>query len=147
MRKPRIIIFDDNAAIVMALEDFFINRGYEVVSYTEPLVCPIYEKDGNCCDKSLPCADIVITDLHMPRMTGPDLLRRQAERGCKLVTGNKAVMSSYVAGAYEDIIKDLGCSFFYKPLIMSSIPDWLTEREKHFDLSKPLNALKKQDDH
>ncbi|HXX57991.1 MAG TPA: response regulator [Thermodesulfovibrionales bacterium] len=141
MRKPRVLIFDDNIAIIRTLEDFFKLKGYEVFSYTEPITCPLYERGAESCDKSLGCADIVITDLHMPRMTGAELLRRQKERGCRLGAENKIIMSAYMAGTYEEMIKELGCSFFYKPSLMSALPDWLKEREKHFVLSEPLDVL------
>ncbi len=103
-----------------------------------PNVCPFYEGEMDSCNELLSCADIVISDLHMPRTSGTELFRLQARRGCKLSIINKAIMSSYVTGAYEDEIKDLGCSFFFKPSILSDLPDWLKKREKYFDLSQPL---------
>jgi len=140
-RRPRVLIIDDNVAIIAALEEFFRSRSYEVFSSTEPVTCPLYGKTAESCDKVRPCADIMLVDLHMPRMSGAELLKQQAEGGCKLGIDNKAIMSSYTAGIYEDMIRDLGCSLFYKPLLLSALPAWLTEREKHFDLSQPLADL------
>jgi len=144
MRKPRVLIIDDNVAIIAALEEFFRNRGYEVFSSTEPTTCPLYRNSGDACDKFDPCADIVLVDLHMPRMSGAELLKQQSESGCKLGIESKAIMSSFTAGIYEAMIKDLGCSLFYKPSLLSALPDWLTEREKHFDLSQPVTGLKNE---
>ncbi len=134
-RKPRVILFEDNALVLNALETFFRLRGYEVLSYTEPAVCPLYERCTDRCDTLSPCTDIVISDLRMPGMTGIELLQRQSERGCKVDVRNKAIMSAYLSKKYEEIIRDLGFAFFHKAYILRELPDWLSEREKYFDLS------------
>lgn len=138
MGKPRVLIFDDNVGIVKALEEFLRNRGYEVFSFTEPVLCPLYQGYEDKCDKLLPCADIIITDFKMPRMTGMELLQRQSERGCKLDIRNKAVMSASMHGENEKIIKDSGCEFLHKSALVPELLEWLSEREKHFDLTRPL---------
>jgi len=141
MRKPRVLIFDDHAGIVRALEEFFTSRGYEVFSFTEPVGCPLYGGCEDCCNELLPCADIVITDFRMPRMTGIELLQRQAQRGCKLDIRNKAVMSASMHAEKEKAITDSGCAFLHKAALVPELLDWLSEREKHFDLSRPLGDL------
>ena len=40
MRKPRVIIFDDEAVLLELLEFCFVKWGYEVFSYRTPMVCP-----------------------------------------------------------------------------------------------------------
>ena len=140
MRKPRAIIYDDEIVIVQMLERYFSKRGYEVLSYTEPNVCPLYEKCADSCTELNPCGDIVLTDLRMPKMTGIELLQRQAQRGCKIDTRNKAIMSAQFADEDERRIAGLDCSLFEKPFQLAVISNWINECEKRFDLSRPLTT-------
>ena len=41
MRKPRVIIFDDEPTLLELLELCFARWGYEVFSYRTPVVCPL----------------------------------------------------------------------------------------------------------
>lgn len=122
------------------LERYFPKRGYEVLSYTEPNVCPLYDKCAESCKELNPCGDIVLTDLRMPKMTGIELLQRQAQRGCKIDTRNKAIMSAQFADEDDRRIVELGCSSFEKPFQLTVISNWLNECEKRFDLSRPLTT-------
>jgi DNA-binding response OmpR family regulator len=63
MRKPRVIIYDDDVNILNLLKDFFSRIDYEVLTYSEPIVCPIREKNADNCIDHNPCADIILTDL------------------------------------------------------------------------------------
>ena len=139
MRKPRAIIYDDDAAILDILRQFLVKRGYEVYSYSGPVVCPLCEGLADSCEKHAPCADVMISDFQMPKMTGIELFQRQAEKGCKLDIKMKPIMSGYAGEDLASQYKDLGCRFFQKPFSIPALSGWLSEREKHFDLSQQLH--------
>lgn len=139
MRKPRVIIYDDDAMILEMLGLFFTRKGYEIYSYSSPRVCPRNEDLSDSCENLYPCADIVIADYKMPKMTGTELLQRQLKRGCKVDTKMKAIISGYADEELVARCRDLGCSFFEKPFSLPELSLWLSECEKHFDLSQPLN--------
>jgi CheY-like chemotaxis protein len=80
MRKPRVLIYDDDD-ILELLKYTFSRIDYEVFTYTETIVCPIYEKNADNCIENNPCADIIFTDSQMPRMNGIELLEKQYLRG------------------------------------------------------------------
>lgn len=144
MRKPRVIVFDDDVMILEMLTAFFSKRNYEVVAFNEPLTCPIYVRSADDCTKEFPCADIVITDLRMPKMNGIELISDQAQRGCKLDVKNKAIMSGDIDEECKKKIKELGCSYLNKPFTLNELSDWLSAAEERIDLSQPLNILEKR---
>ena len=138
MRKPRVIIYDDDAMVLDMLERFFSERGYEVDSYSSVVVCK-YENITGSCENLSPCADIIISDFVMPKMTGIELFQRQLERGCKVDMKMKAIMSGYSDEKLVKQCEKLGCRFFAKPFAFSELSGWLSECEKNFDLSRQLN--------
>lgn len=141
MRKPRVIIFDDEITVLDMLERYLRDSGYEVYSYTEPIVCPLTEKCEESCKELDPCADVVLTDFRMPCMNGIEILERQSQRGCKLDIRNKAVLSSHMDQADHEKIKKLGCAFFQKPFTLSQLFEWLGECTKRINLSQPLSEI------
>ena len=142
MRKPRVIILDDEPLVLEMLGGFFTQKGYEIFSLIEPVICPLYERSAASCDKVVPCADVVITDLKMPKMSGIELLERQTRRGCKLDIKNKAVISAHLDEDSMRRISELGCVYFEKPFRLSALSGWLHECENRVDLLKPLNELR-----
>jgi len=137
MRKRRALLYDDDPAILDLLAMFFEGRGYDVISCREPVACPVYES-GERCDKKHPCADLMITDLDMPLMSGLELLELQNLRGCRLTLRNKAVLSGNLDPASRTAIRSLGCATFQKPCRFSALAPWVDECEQRMDVSQPL---------
>jgi DNA-binding NtrC family response regulator len=144
VRKRRVIIYDDETMILDVLGYFFGRRGYEVFSYAEPRVCPVYA-DHSRCEGAFPCADVLITDYRMPQMNGLALLRRQKEMGCRLDIRNKAIMSGYLDDSIVAEAQHLGCNFFTKPIKLAELTSWLEECEMRSDLSSPLADRRRQE--
>jgi FixJ family two-component response regulator len=141
MRKPRVIIFDDDVMLLELLELYFDKWGYEVFSYQTPIVC-LFNNSAGSCESLAPCADLVISDFKMPQMTGIELFQLQAQRGCRVDKKMKAIMSGHADGALLKQCKDLGYKFFKKPFYSSELYAWASECEKYFDLSKQLVGKK-----
>ena len=141
MRKPRALIYDDEIILLDLLKRWMVQRGYEVLTFNEPIVCPLYDKQSDVCIQEHKCADVVITDFKMPIMTGLELLQSQHQRGCKLDVSQKAVISGDIEIKNKKMIREMGVSFFQKPLIIPEFSEWLNECEKRIDLSVPLSPL------
>lgn len=144
MRKPRVNIFDDDVSNLKLLKMFISMRDYEVLTFDSPVVCPIFGAHADKCDNSKPCADIIITDNQMPKMTGIEMLLQQAQRGCGVDIRNKAVMSADLDNEKQKTVDGLGCAFFSKPFKLSELSAWLNDCEKRIDLSKPVGIIRKE---
>jgi two-component SAPR family response regulator len=140
MRKPRVIILDNEAMVLHCLKKWMAKKGFEVIIFGEHGVCPIYRKNPELCTQENKCADIFISSYMMSRINGIDLFQYQSIKGCEIDDRNKAIIVDFL----DDDIKrtdNLRCSFFEKPLRLSEILGWLSECEKRIDLSLPLRDL------
>jgi CheY-like chemotaxis protein len=144
MRKRRAIVYDDEALITNMFRMFFSSMNYEVLTFNDPLFsCPVYTADSDICSKSAACADIILTDFHMPRMNGLQLLEAQVRNGCKLPIQNKALVSGYLDDMNRKKVEQLGCAYFHKPLDFSKFSTWIADCEERIDLSGPLASRRK----
>jgi CheY-like chemotaxis protein len=143
-RKPRAVVFDDEAIILDVFRTFLTRRGYEVLTYHEPTACPLYQDHAGGCAELVPCADIIITDFKMPQMDGVELLRRQSRRGCSVDARNRAIISGGDESEIQSEVGELGCAFFRKPIRFEELSRWLGECEQRMDLSQPLSPLEKR---
>ena len=135
MKKMRIMIFDDEELILALFKDFFSPTDYEVLTFREPVVCPIYDHRSGSCPALFPCADAVITDFRMPGMNGFELLEKQVRMGCALSIQSKAMMSGHCDETPQNDIRGKGYVFFQKPLRLSAIRQWMNECRERTDLS------------
>jgi DNA-binding NtrC family response regulator len=135
MRKPRIIIFDDDSMILEVLHNYFVACDYEVQFFKKPTLCRCIKNSVSC---QSPCADIMITDYSMPGLTGIELLDNQTRHGCSIDVRNKAIMSGELPDRNRDKMKGLAGSFFQKPFHLRELYEWTHECLGRVDLSQPL---------
>jgi CheY-like chemotaxis protein len=135
--KLRVVIFEDNEAFRTTISSMLEMRGYEVFSYSEPLLCPVY-LDRECPHEH-PCMDVLLTDSRMPNMTGLDFIENQTRYGCKAIVGNKAVISGVWTDEELERAKRLGCRIFEKPFALNEINKWLDECEERIDPNRKLS--------
>jgi CheY-like chemotaxis protein len=109
MRKRRAIVFDDEPVVLLVPKDFLETRGYEVLAFSEPVICPVYGDTAGCTNKA-PCGDIILADYGMPTMTGVELFQAYARNGCKLTLKNKALLTGYMDVRKMQDIRELGNS-------------------------------------
>lgn len=143
MRKRRAIIYDDDPSILELLTIFFEDLEYEVITNNQPTDCPVYQDDATCLNRR-PCGDIMITDLLMPGMTGLEMLKHQARRGCGIDVRNKAIHSGSLEFGSLEAIGRLGCHFFHKPASLLELRDWVRECESRMDVSQPLGVQRRE---
>ena len=146
MRKPRVVIFDDEIFILNMLRDFFVLRGYEVLSYSDPTaLCPLFGADGDACTYTAACADIMITDFNMPGVNGVELLEHQLRKGCRQAMRNKAVISGYIDGDSLAQVRKMGCMFLPKPFTLFALSEWVASCEQRMDLMQPLATRRREE--
>lgn len=139
--RLRIFVFEDNDALRSAISSLLEIRGYEVLSYSEPLLCPAYLNRECPCPQNHACGDVFITDNVMPNMTGLDFIESQKRHGCKAIAKNKAVMSATWTDAELERAKELDCKTFQKPFETNELLSWLAECEKRIDPNRKLAEL------
>ena len=135
-RKIRIILFDDEVLIRKLYGRYFQSKGYEVIKYQNPSLCPLQQKHDCHCEEQELCADIMITDVDMPFVSGLDFVESQLRKGCKIP--NIAIMSGVWTESTMKRAKDLGCTVFEKPINLSVLTEWLNKCVKRLDQSKNL---------
>jgi CheY-like chemotaxis protein len=128
--KARVIIIDDDPGCRALLELLLKQKGYEVISLSDPTACPLYAGPQCTCPQDQACGDFLLTDNRMPGMTGIEFVERQMQRGCKGIIGNKAVLSGTWSEQELAQAKLLGCRVFDKPFKLNDIVAWMNDREQ-----------------
>ena len=135
-RKPRILIFDDDQNILNFLERLLMDKGCDVITYPYPELCPLQKSDDCPCRENELCADIVITDIHMVRVTGLDFIENLLEKGCTI--SNIGIMSGLWSGEKRNRAENLGCAVIEKPFNISALVEWIDECIARIDQNKVL---------
>ena len=73
-----IILVDDELELACIFKEFLINEGYDVVSFTDPVLALEYYKET--ANKH----SLILTDLRMPGICGIDLAKRIREFDSKI---------------------------------------------------------------
>ena len=139
--KIRAFIIDDDKQMREALTIILKDRGYEVYTFTQAHLCPIY-LDKHCqCPQEHACGDILLSDIDMPRMNGIDFIEHQIKNGCKGIRQNKALMSGTWTDEQLNRARKLGCQTFQKPIRLEKLNEWLEECEKRIEPSRKLAEI------
>jgi len=138
---PRTLIFEDDEATRHLLAALLRRRGHEVLDFANPAICPLYRTDGCSCSLKLACADMLITDMRMPRMTGLELLRRLQEKKCLVPRENLLLVSSDLAPEDLQECKEKGITFLPKPFSLNDFQRWVSGCEKRIDPNRKLIDL------
>ena len=139
--KLRAVVIDDDKEIRSVISSITELRGFEVLSFSEPLLCPIYLDSACPCPYDYACMDLLITDNRMPNMTGVDFIENQMRNGCKAIAKNKAVISGEFTEADLEQANRLGCQISTKPFRIEELNKWLDECEKRIDPNRKLAEL------
>lgn len=105
-RTGRILVVDDDAAVLAPLSDILSEMGYEVAGYLSPgEALPVLEEKD---------FDLLITDLLMPEMDGISFMKKAQAKTpllvCVVVTGHATVrtaVEAMKAGAFDYITKPI----------------------------------------
>ena len=118
--RLRVLVFDDEMSMRDMLHCLLTDMGCEVFSFHDPAVFPFYKENRCVCASGHACADILISDMNMPCVSG---LRFMESSSCKIPF--KAIMS----GTWEDAdmkrAHDLNLNIFTKPFKMNEVRNWI----------------------
>ena len=128
----RVFVFEDNEGIASLLRELLASRGYEVFTFPRPALC-------QTCQQDHACADVIISDVAMPRFTGVEFIENQVRKGCKIE--HVALMSGYWSQSNLQKARQLGCHVFHKPFNINEMHRWLDDCEKNVDLNRALSSL------
>ncbi|MEI6148213.1 MAG: response regulator [bacterium] len=122
------LILDDEPLILSLLERMLSLRGYDVVAYANPTVCPLYS-DMDCpCSSESPCPDVILADLKMPYVSGAEFIDHLRRKGC--TCRNIALISGSWSAEDEMPSPLQGVSFFAKPFCIEKLESWLGTAER-----------------
>lgn len=136
-RKIRVVLFEDNTGARDRLKKILQARGYEILDYDDPSSCPMQLSHDCQCDEMHICADIVISDVDMPNVSGIEFMERQVRKGCKV--RNIGMMSASWSSDNINRAEAIGCTVFEKPVRAAVFEHWLDQCESRININKELN--------
>jgi DNA-binding NtrC family response regulator len=134
--KPRVLIFDENEAISSMLKKILDECGYEVFTFSNRGVCPLFHLGNHKHKPDNACSDIIISDLYMPTIEGMKLIKDRIDKGCKIKF--RALMSTTWSDADWQYARILGCQLFHKPFDLKEMLEWLNDCAKKIDPTRKL---------
>ena len=130
--KTRIFFVDDDEQNRKLMKRFLELNGYEVFVFETGKVCEIDEEQKCMLGEGGICADIIISDIHMPLISGIEFVEKLISSQCKCA--NIALVSGGWTSDKIQKAKDFNCKIFEKPFEFNDILGWIRECEKKSQL-------------
>jgi DNA-binding response OmpR family regulator len=118
-----VVNFDDDDSMRRILAFVCERRGYEVFAFPDPGVCPLHAMDRCACPAGTICADVIISDINMPGVTGLDFVEALGSKQCALP--HLALISGGWSDADRIRAARLRCQLFAKPIAIAEVEAWL----------------------
>jgi DNA-binding NtrC family response regulator len=136
---PRIIIFDENEILCSTLHRILVERGYEVFTFPDFSVCPLFHSEDHCEIPHGTCSDIIISDIYIPTVQGLKLIKERIAKGCGVKF--RALMSTTWTDADWQYAQRIGCRLFSKPFDLKEMLKWLDDCANQIDTIRQLHAI------
>lgn len=137
--KLRIFVIDDEVSIRETFKLHLENLGHEVIALPDPSFCTVYM--GACCQMEDACADILIIDYTMPRMTGMELLELMERKGGLTKARFKMILTGDATQVDRSAANRLGCEVRQKPMRLSELEAWVDSLAKEIPPERKLADL------
>ena len=137
--NPRVLIFDYNEDLSITLKNILGERGFDVFTFTDGTVCPLFHLDDHIKISDRVCSDMIISDLYLPTIDGLILIKDRIENGCKVKF--RALMSTTWSDDDWKYAHKLGCKLFRKPFDLKEVLKWLDDCAKKIDVDRKLINL------
>ncbi|MCK4502150.1 MAG: response regulator, partial [Desulfuromonadales bacterium] len=72
--KRKVLVIDDDVLCLDILVEYLTYKNFEVTSSLCP-TCAMIEQQATSCPMQTPCYETVLSDYHMPGMTGLELFQ------------------------------------------------------------------------
>ena len=133
---PRIIIFDGNETLCSSLQKILVERGYEVFTFSDSSVCPLFNSEDHCKIPNSSCSDIIISDIYIPTVQGLKLIKGRIDKGCGVKF--RALMSTNWTDRDWQYAQRIGCCLFRKPFDLKEMLKWLDDCARQIDTKRKL---------
>lgn len=137
--KLRIFIIDDEESIRETFKWHLEGLGHEVIALPDPGFCTVYM--GACCKMANPCADILIIDYSMPRMSGMELLELMEKKGGLTAARFKMILTGDATQIDLSAAKRMGCEVRQKPMRLAELEDWVNAKTREIPADRKLADL------
>jgi CheY-like chemotaxis protein len=118
------LVLEDNLECRFLLTEILKDRHLQVQAYSDPGNY-LTTRDKRACQEGCPCLGFIMTDNHMPGMSGLEFLEILETEGCKMPRERKAIISGDWTPPERERARVLGCQVFSKPYNIAEIYAWL----------------------
>jgi CheY-like chemotaxis protein len=122
---PRIaLVLEDNQECRSLLTEILNDKHLQVRAYSDPGNYLTTRFEGSC-QQACPCLGFIMTDNHMPGLSGLEFLENLEISGCKMPKERKAIFSGDWTPEERGRAGLLGCRVFNKPYDVTEIWAWI----------------------